>query len=112
MPGSAAVFQYTNADGKPLSNILGVQAERLDAGAVAESREACSYIYHCYEGQGRTEIETPAGQKVTFEWRSRDTFAVPAWSKVKHMNESGETAYLVACHDGPFLDCLGLRRPE
>ncbi|KAH6695000.1 RmlC-like cupin domain-containing protein [Plectosphaerella plurivora] len=111
--GPSAVYHYKNADGKPLSNILGVQAERLSPGVVVESQESSSYIYHCYEGHGRTEVETPAGQKVVFTWKSRDTFAIPTWSKIKHINESKtDAAYLVACHDGPFLDCLGLRRPN
>jgi gentisate 1,2-dioxygenase len=107
-----AIHDYKQPNGKPLSNILGVRAERLHPGVVAASQDSCSFIYHCYEGRGRTEVETPSGQKTTFQWTSRDTFAIPAWSKVKHVNESDtEKAYLVACHDGPFLDCLGLRRP-
>ncbi|KAH6987111.1 RmlC-like cupin domain-containing protein [Ilyonectria destructans] len=108
-----AIYHYRGKDGKPLSNILGVQAERLDPGTTVESQEPSSYIYHCYQGKGRTEVQTPSGQIVVFNWISRDTFAVPAWSKIKHFNESdSEKAYLVACHDGPFLDCLGLRRPN
>lgn len=109
---SHTTYAYTNADGKPLSTTLTVQAERLSPGAVAESQDSCSYIYHCYEGTGRTEIETPSGEKSVFKWTRKDTFAIPAWSKIKHVNESTEeNAYLVACHDGPFLDLLGLRRP-
>src|SRR5690242_4326557 len=83
--GDHAVHDYTNSNGTPLSNILTVKAERLNPGAVVESQEQCSYIYHCYEGQGRTEIETPSGQKVTFQWKARDTFAIPTWSKIKHV---------------------------
>jgi gentisate 1,2-dioxygenase len=90
---------------------LGFQAERLKPGAVAISRDSCSYVYHCYEGRGRTEIETPSGVKMELEWGARDTFAVPAWSKLKHINTSAtENAYLVACHDKPFLDLLKLRK--
>ncbi|KAG7143692.1 Gentisate 1 like protein [Verticillium longisporum] len=98
--GPHAVHHYRNADGRPLSTTLGVQAERLAPGAEVESRDSCSYIYHCYEGTGRTEVETPAGEKSVFRWTARDTFAVPAWSSVRHVNESqDERAYLVACHD-------------
>ncbi|GAM38092.1 hypothetical protein TCE0_033r08556 [Talaromyces pinophilus] len=105
------IHHYLGSDGQPLSTTLGFQAERLKPGAVAESRDSCSYVYHCYEGKGRTEIETPSGSKINLEWGPRDTFAVPAWSKLKHINTS-ETgnAYLVACHDKPFLDLLKLRK--
>ncbi|KAH7323195.1 RmlC-like cupin domain-containing protein [Stachybotrys elegans] len=98
---------------KPLSEILAMQAESIDIGhATEETRDAASFVYHCYEGEGRTEIESPSGEKSVFQWKARDTFAVPAWSKIKHFNESkAEKAYLVACHDGPFLDNLGLRKP-
>lgn len=89
-----------------------MQAERLAVGASAESQDSSSFIYHCVEGKGRTTIETPGQEKVTFEWVSRDTFAVPAWSKIQHVNDSeGEPAYLVAVNDAPFLDLLGLRHP-
>jgi gentisate 1,2-dioxygenase len=108
-----AIHHYLQPDGKPLSNILGVQAERLDPGTSVESQESHSYLYHCYEGKGRTEVQAPSGETFVFNWVSRDTFAVPSWSKIKHVNESKtEKAYLVACHDGPLLDCLGLRRPN
>ncbi|KAM0635699.1 hypothetical protein ACHAPW_001365 [Verticillium nonalfalfae] len=103
--GPHAVHHYRNADGRPLSTTLGVQAERLAPGAEVESRDSCSYIYHCYEGTGRTEVETPAGEKSVFRWTARDTFAVPAWSSVRHVNESrDERAYLVACHDALLSD--------
>lgn len=106
-----AIHHYLTSDGQPLSTTLGFQAERLKPGAVAESREIRSYVYHCYEGKGRTEIEAPSGTMIELEWGPRDTFAVPAWSKLKHTNTSEtENAYLVACHDKPFLDLLKLRK--
>lgn len=111
--GNHAVFHYTKKDGKPLSTTLGVQAERIAAGASSESsQDSSSFVYHCVEGNGRTVVETPSGEKMTFDWTSRDTFAIPSWSKVQHLNDSSsEAAYLVAVNDGPFLDLLGLRHP-
>lgn len=89
-----------------------MQAERLAPGASASYQDSSSFIYHCVEGKGRTAIEAPGQKQVTFEWGSRDTFAVPAWSKIEHFNDSeSEPAYLVAVNDGPFLDLLGLRHP-
>ncbi|KAF5234714.1 hypothetical protein FANTH_12066 [Fusarium anthophilum] len=106
-----SIYHYKLSNGKPLSTFLGVQAERLSPGATVESQESQSYLYHCYEGKGRTELVTPTGETMTFTWEARDTFAVPSWCKVKHINGSKtEQAYLVACHDGPFLECLGIQR--
>lgn len=110
--GRHVVYHYKNKHGKPLSTTLGMQAERLAPGASSDvARDSSSFIYHCVEGRGHTVIEAPNGEKVTFEWGSRDTFAVPAWSRIQHVNESEEAAYLVAVNDGPFLDLLELRHP-
>ena len=107
-----AVYHYKNASGGPLSTTLTVQAERIDAGHTAtESQEQCSFMYHCYAGDGQTVVTPPNGEVVIFNWTSRDTFAVPAWSKVQHHNMSEEKAYLVAISDRPLLDTLQLRRP-
>lgn len=88
-----------------------MQAERISPSCTSKpSREICSFLYHCYSGQGHTVVIPPSGEKVLFDWRGRDTFAVPAWSSVHHVNESSiEPAYLVGFHDRPFMDNLGLR---
>lgn len=111
---SHAVYHYRTSEGSPLSTSLGVQAERISGSTFTDlSRDSCSYIYHCYEGRGHTIVEPPSGGLVVIKWVSKDTFAVPAWSKIQHFNESRtEVAYLVAIHDGPLLDSLGLRRPK
>ncbi len=109
-----ATHQYQTPDGKPLSTTIGIQAERLGAGVTTEpSLHPSSFLYHCYEGTGKTIVDPPnGGERVVFEWTSRDTFAVPAWSRVQHVNESAdEPAYLVAVNDRPFLDLLGLTKP-
>lgn len=114
-PGPYAVYHYTTEEGKPLSTTLGVQAERIDAGHKTETRrEQSSFLYHCYEGRGRTYITSPWSEEVVVKWEARDTFAVPAWSAVRHENTSteGQKSYLVAVNDRPFLDALGLVRPE
>lgn len=109
---SHAIYHYTVGNGKPLSTTLGVQAERIQSGTeTVVKQDPSSYLYHCYEGKGRTVITPPNGPQETIEWESRDTFAIPAWSKIQHFNASSDPAYLVAIHDGPFLDNLGLRRP-
>ena len=106
------VYHYRNAAGEPLSTTLTIQAERIDAGHTTEvSQEQCSFMYHCYAGDGQTIVTPPNGEATVFSWTSRDTFAVPAWSKIQHVNNSGSRAYLVAVSDRPLLDLLRLRRP-
>lgn len=108
-----AVHHYKTKDGKPLSTTLGMQAEHISPGKQSKvCQNSSSFIYHCYEGVGHTTVESPSGERYVFNWESRDTFAVPAWSKIQHFNDSNtKHAYLVAVNDGPFLDLLGLRHP-
>ncbi|KAH7014173.1 RmlC-like cupin domain-containing protein [Microdochium trichocladiopsis] len=110
-----AVHHYVSSrTGKPLSATLGAQAERIAAGSSSEaSQSQCSFMYHVYEGKGRSTITTPAtGETVEYSWQARDTFVVPAWAKVQHFNDSEEEpAYLVAVHDRPMLENLGLIKP-
>lgn len=106
-----AIYHYSKKTGEPLSTTLGVQAERIDAGHTTKrSQESCSFIYHCYSGKGRTIVDPPSGERMAIEWTSKDTFAIPAWSTIQHINESTNRAYLVAVSDRPFLDLLGLMR--
>jgi len=109
--GPHRVHHYTS-EGQPLSKSLGAQAEMIAAGhTTAVQQETCSFAYHCFEGRGQTHITTSDGKQTTFKWASKDTFAVPAWSKVVHVNEEeSETAYLFAINDRPFLENLGLYR--
>lgn len=111
--GGHVIYHYKTKDGRPLSTTLGMQAERISPRTSSKvMQDSSSFIYHCYEGKGHTLIETPSGEHHTFGWESKDTFAVPTWSKIQHFNESDtEEAYLVAVNDSPFLDLLGLRRP-
>ncbi|GJN75029.1 hypothetical protein PLICBS_009125 [Purpureocillium lilacinum] len=113
-PGDHAVYHYRNYAGKPLAGTLGAQAERISPNTTTTAtQDIRSFIYHCYAGQGYSMVETVSGETIRLGWTSRDTFAVPAWSKVVHVNDSEtEQAYLVGMHDGPFLDALALKRPS
>ncbi|KAI2470735.1 gentisate 1,2-dioxygenase [Annulohypoxylon bovei var. microspora] len=87
-----AIYHYSSK-GRPLSTSIGAQAERIDGHhSTTQSQESCSFMYHCYEGEGCTEIETPSGTAETINWVSRDTFVVPAGSTVRHINTSAERA--------------------
>lgn len=74
------------------------------------SRETCSFIYHCYEGEGQTLVTAPAGQQSKIDWVAKDTFAIPAWSTVQHISNSSAAAFLFAINDRPLVESLGLER--
>ncbi|KAH8588227.1 gentisate 1,2-dioxygenase [Bisporella sp. PMI_857] len=109
--GGHRVHHYSSK-GKHLSNTIGAQAEMIEPGHTTETlQETTSFIYHCYTGTGQTHITTPAGKQSTISWVSKDTFTVPAWSKIIHTNTSADTpAYLFAVNDIPLLQNLGLHR--
>ena len=68
-------------------------------------------LHHLYEeiifvmdGYGSTQIETPSGEKHSFEWGRNSLFSVPLNAKYQHFNGSGtEPARLASIHDMPFL---------
>ena len=107
LTGPHRIHHYIR-DGKPLSTTLGGQAEMIEAGRQTdESQEIYSFIYHCYEGIGETKITAPNGVETVVQWERSDTFAVPAWSKISHLNKNDEVpAYLFAINDRPLLENL------
>ncbi|MEK9684789.1 MAG: hypothetical protein VW226_09595 [Rhodospirillaceae bacterium] len=68
-------------------------------------------LHHIYEeiiyvidGYGSTQVETPDGQKHSFEWGRNSLFSVPLNSTYQHFNGSGqEPARFVSCNNFPFL---------
>ncbi|KAK8040157.1 hypothetical protein PG993_008568 [Apiospora rasikravindrae] len=127
-PGNHAIYHYTlpaytlspSSDGSisttmPLSRTVGAQAERIQAGTASPPiRESCSFVYHCFEGAGRTLLTLADGvSKEEVHWKRGDTFAVPAWTERVHEAEAGEaTAYLFAVNDLPLLRNLGMYKRE
>lgn len=108
-PSSHSVYIYRHQDGSHLSKTISAQAERIAAGfTTPESKEVFSFVYHVYEGEGYTTITSPAAtapQRI--EWKSKDIFAVPAWSAVSHTCTSQDgSAYLFAIHDRPIVEAL------
>ena len=82
----------------------------IAANHTTSSQETCSFIYHCYEGEGQTIVMIPTGQQTKIDWVAKDTFAVPAWSTVQHINKSSKAAFLFAINDRPLVESLGLER--
>jgi gentisate 1,2-dioxygenase len=108
VPGKYARYQYLLPGGQPLSAIIGAEAERLDTDAhSALRRETASFVYHIVEGEGYTQIGDDR-----IEWRSSDTFCVPAWKPHQHFNTSNQRVYLFSFSDRPLLEKLGMFRRE
>ncbi len=108
--GTHRIHNY-GKDGKHLSNTLSAQAEMIEAGhTTAVHQETCSFIYHCYEGEGQTSVKSPNGKESRIDWVAKDTFTVPAWSEIQHMNKGSTDAYLFAINDRPLVESLGLFR--
>ncbi|CAO3669278.1 unnamed protein product [Umbelopsis vinacea] len=104
-----ACYMYKNADGSPLSKIIGAEAERIGLNASSPlRRETCSKVFHVYDGKGYSIIDDGKGNKKHLNWLRSDTFAVPAWSSVVHYCDGSEDAYLFSFSDKPLLENLGL----
>lgn len=109
--GAYSRYDYTLKDGRHLSQTLSAQAERVSAGAsTPETQMTLSYIYHVVEGEGYSTILSPGmDQPQEIAWSSKDTFAVPAWSRLTHTCTLADgDAYLVAINDRPMVEALGL----
>jgi len=78
--------------------------------ATSVTQETCSFIYHIYEGEGQTIVKMPSGKESKIDWVAKDTFTVPAWSEVQHINKGSMVAYLFAINDRPLIESLGLGR--
>jgi len=82
----------------------------IEAGhATTVAQETCSFIYHVYEGEGQTVVRT-SGTETAIDWVAKDTFTVPAWSEIQHINKGSAAAYLFAINDRPLIESLGLVR--
>ena len=112
-PGDHAIHHYRKADGSHLSSTLSAQAERVVAGKGSPwSQETTSFVYHIYEGEGYSDIGGEGGRVAKkIEWKAGDTFAVPAWTRIRHVStQSAGNAYLFATNDRPMIESLGLYR--
>lgn len=106
-----ARYHYRHQDGGHLSQTVSAQAERIAAGSTSpERQETVSFVYHVVAGQGYSTILAPNTQETQkILWSSKDTFAVPAWSKITHTCTSIEDdAFLFAINDRPMVEALGL----
>lgn len=111
--GGHAIYTYRlRGSNVPLSSVIGAEAERVDNGVTTEWRqETCSFVFHVYEGKGRTVVQTENEEKIV-EWEKADTFCVPSWAKFRHVAEgtTDSPAYLFSFSDKPLLDNLAFYR--
>ena len=112
-PAPHAVYHYKKKDGSDIALTTAAQAERVKAGTTTPaSRETCSFVLHCPQGEGSTHIRSANGVETTLDWKANDTFAVPAWSRVTHTARGSADAYLFGFCDRPLLHSLGMYRRE
>lgn len=92
-----------------MSRVLGGAAERLNRGTSSPPRrETASSVYHVISGSGSSAVGN-----TTLEWKTGDTFAIPAWNRYQHFaSPEGETVYLYRFDDKPMLTSLGFFREE
>jgi gentisate 1,2-dioxygenase len=111
--GGYAQYHYRFKDGRHLSQTLSAQAERISAHKSSpEMQSTLSFMYHVVDGEGYSTILSPdSNQARKITWSSKDTFAVPAWSRISHTCTltKGDT-FLVAINDRPMVESLGLFR--
>ena len=111
--GLHRLYHYHRTDAKYLSSTLTAQAEMLEEGAKMDpSQQICSFLYHVYEGEGATTIQSAQGETKVVMWKCKDTFAVPAWAKVAHTNLDNKAAFLFAITDRPLVENLGLHKRQ
>jgi gentisate 1,2-dioxygenase len=107
---TGVVLDYVNpVNGGPVLPTMNCRIVHLPPGFEGESqRRTASEIVHVVRGSGSTVID---GQR--FEWKTRDTMALPLWCTHRHFNASGsEDVVLFTYSDAPVLQALGLYRED
>jgi gentisate 1,2-dioxygenase len=100
-------LQYSNpaTGGYPMPTI-GAFVQLLPKGFRGQPyRGTDGTVYSVVEGKGRTRIDGK-----TFEWREKDVFVAPSWSRVQH--EAEGDAVLFSFSDRPAQKALGLWREQ
>lgn len=109
-PFDGARFAYTNPfTGGPVMPTLGCFVQALQPGQHTDAhRHTSSEIFHVVSGHGSTIVDGEA-----FEWKERDTFAVPGWAVHEHVNGAGDApAVLFSFSDEPVLRALGYHQEQ
>src|SRR5207237_7956931 len=73
-------------------------------GKTAPQRHLYEAVVYVLAGRGSTSVESPAGERHSFEWQTGSLFAIPLNASYRHFNGSGsEPARFVAVTDLPLV---------
>ena len=103
-------FEYLDPlTGRPVMPTFGCYLTRFPAGFKGlEQRLTSSAIYHVVQGSGTTIVD---GKEIS--WSERDTFAIPNWTRHRHINNSmSDDAILFKASDRNVLAKLGFFRED
>jgi len=78
--------------------------EIAPGGKTAPQRHLYEEVVYVLAGRGSTSVESPAGERHSFEWQTGSLFAIPLNASYRHFNGSGsEPARFVAVTDLPLI---------
>ncbi|TMD57015.1 MAG: cupin domain-containing protein [Chloroflexi bacterium] len=73
-------------------------------GKTAPQRHLYEEVVYVLAGRGSTSVESPSGERHSFEWHTGSLFAIPLNGSYRHYNGSGtEPARIVAVTDLPLI---------
>lgn len=98
----AIEVDYVNPEtGKSVLPVMGFTALMIRPNeTVKPPLRSSSAVFHVVSGSGSSIIDGK-----TIEWKAKDTFSVPVFSKIEH--KSGDDAFLIYVHDTPLQEKLG-----
>jgi gentisate 1,2-dioxygenase len=78
--------------------------EIAPGGKTAPQRHLYEEVVYVLAGRGSTSVESPSGERHSFEWQTGSLFAIPLNGSYRHYNGSGtEPARFVAVTDLPLI---------
>jgi gentisate 1,2-dioxygenase len=78
--------------------------EMAPGGKTAPQRHLYESVVYVLAGRGSTSVESPGGERHSFEWQTGSLFAIPLNASYRHYNGSGtEPARFVAVTDLPLI---------
>jgi quercetin dioxygenase-like cupin family protein len=78
--------------------------EITPGGKTAPQRHLYEEVVYVLAGRGSTSVESPSGERHSFEWQTGSLFAIPLNGSYRHYNGSGtEPARIVAVTDLPLI---------
>ena len=87
--------------GEDVLPTMGFTAIMMEAGETSSPPlRSTSSVFHVVKGSGTTMID---GKQI--DWKAKDTFSVPVFSKIDH--KATEESFLIRVHDKPLQDRLG-----